>query len=197
MKPVKSRQCLCCKEPFKADKRNFRHQKYCSAPTCRQASKTASQHLWLAKPGNENYHCGPVAVARVCDWQKAHPEYRERQKIRRVSALQDDCEVQLPEPTQELPVLPLHEEIPVLPDTPALQDFIILQPLVIVGLIAHFFNLTLQDDIADTTRSLQRLGEDITNGRKQDEFFKTGHLSGAHAAGAGAVQLGGSAVGAG
>ena len=197
MKPAKSRQCLCCKESFKADTRNTRHQKYCSAPTCRKASKAASQRLWLAKPENENYHCGSVAVARVSDWQKAHPEFRERQKAKRASALQDDCHAQVTESTQELLILPILEELSVLPVPAALQDFITTQPYVFVGLIAHFFNLTLQDDIATTTRSLQRLGEDIANGRGQDEFFKTGHLFGAHTAGTGAVQLGGSAIGAG
>ena len=197
MKPAKSRQCLCCKEPFKADARNIRHQKYCSAPICRKASKAASQRAWLARPGNENYHSGPIATARVSGWQKAHPEYRERQKIKRVAALQDHCIVQVPESTQELLILPVGEAFSVLPVSPVLQDFITTQPYVFVGLIAHFFNLTLQDDIATTTRSLQKLGEDIANGRGQDEFFKTGNLFGAHAAGAGAVQLGGSALGAG
>lgn len=197
MKPAKSRQCLCCKEPFKADARNIRHQKYCSAPICRKTSKAASQRLWLAKPGNENYHCGPVAVARVSDWQKAHPEYRERQKIKRGTALQDHCNMQPSESTPEPLILPVSEEFSVLPVCPALQDFITTQPYVFVGLIAHFFNLTLQDDIANTTRSLQKLGEDIANGRGQDEFFKTGNLFEAHAAGAGTVQLGRSASGAG
>ncbi len=197
MKSAKSRQCLCCKEPFKADTRNIRHQKYCSAPLCRKASKAASQRLWLAKPVNENYHSGAIATARVSDWQKAHPEYRERQKIKRSAALQDHCIMQVPESTHELLILPVSEEISHLPVSIALQDFITMQPFVFVGLIAHFFNLTLQDDIANTTRSLQRLGEDIANGRGQDEFFKTGTLFGAHAAGAGAVQLGGSAAGAG
>jgi hypothetical protein len=97
----------------------------------------------------------------------------------------------------ELPILPSCEEISVLPVTSALQDFIVSQPYVFVGLISHFFNITLQDDIASTTRSLQKLGEDIANGRGQDEFFKTGDLFEAHSAGAGAVQLGGSALGAG
>ncbi len=197
MKPAKSRQCLCCKEPFKADTRNIRHQKYCAKPVCRKASKVASQHLWLAKPDNENYRCGEVAVARVSAWQKAHPEFRERQKAKRGSALQDDCPVQFYESKHELPALPILEELSVLPVPAALQDFITTQPYVFVGLIAHFFNLTLQDDIASTTRSLQRLGEDIANGRGKDEFFKTGDLFGAHAASTGAVQLGGSAIGAG
>jgi hypothetical protein len=183
MKPAKRRLCLCCENPFEADKRNARHQKYCSKPACRKASKAASQSLWLAKPENVNYHCGPVAVSRVSEWQKTHPEFRKRQKIKRVTALQDDCEVQVHELKQESVLLPNHEEISVLPVTPALQDFIITQPYVIVGLIAHCFNLTLQEDIANTIRSLQNLGEDIANGRGADELFKTGDLFGAHAAG--------------
>jgi hypothetical protein len=71
------------------------------------------------------------------------------------------------------------------------------QPYVFVGLIAHFFNITLQDDIASTTRSLQKLGEDIANGRGPDEFGKTGDLPRTTAPGAGAVQLVGSTSGAG
>ena len=196
MKPAKRCQCLCCKEPFKAEARNICHQKYCAKPDCRKASKAASQRLWLAK-GNENYHSGPVAVARVSAWQKAHPEFRERQKAKRRIALQDNCPVQVPESIEELPILPVQEERSILPVPVALQDFMTTQPYVFVGLIAHFFNLTLQDDIANITRSLQQLGEDISNGRGQNEFFKTGNLFGARAAGAGAIQLGGSALGAG
>jgi hypothetical protein len=153
--------------------------------------------LWLSKPENVNYHSGSVAVARVCDWQKAHPEFRERQKIKRQSALQDFCPAQAVESMQKLLIPPSHEEISVLPIPLALQDFITTQPFVFVGLLAHIFNFTLQDDIANTARSLQKLGEDISNGRGHDEFFKTGNLFGTGAAGTAAVQLGGSAIGAG
>jgi hypothetical protein len=139
----------------------------------------------MTKPENRNYHSGADAVTRVSEWQKAHPEYRARQRVKRsarAAALQDLYNVQPPESTQELLVLPESSEISVLPVQPALQDFINAQPLVFVGLISHFFNLTLQDDIANTTRSLQKLGEDIANGRKPDEFLKTDHLFRAHAA---------------
>ena len=191
MKSARSRICLCCEEQFDADRRNARHQKYCSKPTCRKASKAASQCLWSAKPENRNYHSGPEAVTRVRDWQKAHPEYRARQKVRRASALQDHCEdhcsVQVPDLKQEPTILSIPVEISVAPDLPALQDFIPTQALVFVGLIAHFFNLTLQDDIASTARSLQKLGEDIANGRAPDEFLKTAHLFGTPAADTGAI----------
>jgi hypothetical protein len=192
MKPAKSRLCLFCKEAFEADRRNAHHQKYCSKPACRKASKAASQRVWIAKPENRNYHCGPEAVMRVCAWQNEHPDYRARQKAKRAAALQDHCNAQVHELKQEPAIAPNSGEISV----PALQDFIDTQPLVFVGLIAHFFNITLQDDIANTTRILQKLGEDIANGRVPDGFVKTGDLFRTHAAGASAVQLGGSAPGA-
>lgn len=197
MKPARSRVCLCCEEAFRADRRNASHQKYCSAPACRKASKAASQRAWIAKPENRNYHSGPEAVARVRDWQTAHPEYRDRQNAKRANALQDHCSVQVHDLKQESIISPNPGEIAVAPIPPALQDFIIKQPYVFVGLIAHFFNITLQDDIASTTRSLQKLGEDIANGRGPDEFGKASDLPRAHAPGTGAVQLGGSTSGAG
>ena len=187
MKSARSRICLCCEEQFDADRRNARHQKYCSKPTCRKASKAASQRLWSDTPENRNYHSGPDAVMRVRDWQKAHPEFRERQKAKRASALQDHCIVQVPDLKRESAPLPVPAEVPSAPALPALQDFISTQALVFVGLIAHLFHFTLQDDIASTARSLQKLGEDIANGRPPDEFLKTAHLFRAHATGAGAI----------
>ena len=192
MKPAKSRLCLFCKEAFEADHRNARHQQYCSSPACRKASKAASQRLWIAKPENQNYHSGPDAVTRVRAWQNDHPEYREQQCAKRAAALQDHCNTQVLELKQELTTtVDLGEVI-----VPVLQDFTHTQPLVFIGLIAHFFNLTLQDDISSTTRILQKLGEDIANGRPPDEFVKTGDLFRTHAPGAGAVQLDRSAPGA-
>ncbi|MBC7454010.1 MAG: hypothetical protein H7335_09940 [Massilia sp.] len=192
MKPAKSRLCLCCKEAFDADRRNARHQKYCSAPACRKASKAASQRVWIAKPENRNYHSGLEAVTRVRAWQDDHPEYRERQKDKRAAALQDHCNAQVLELKQESATAADRAEV----STPALQDFIHTQPHVFIGFIAHFFNLTLQDDISSTTRILQKLGEDIANGRLPDECVKTGDLFRTPAPGAGAVQLDRSAPGA-
>jgi hypothetical protein len=39
------RKCTCCCKLFRPDPRNRRHQRYCSAPVCRAASKAASQAL--------------------------------------------------------------------------------------------------------------------------------------------------------
>jgi hypothetical protein len=184
MKRAKPRHCLNCDAAFVADPRNAHHQQYCLAPACRKASKNASQERWLAKPENLNYHSGPVAVARVQAWQVANPEFRGRQKSRRRSALQDLCPAQVIDLKQESgPVAETTKSAA----APALQDFINAQPLVFVGLISHFFNITLQDDIANTARLLQELGEDIANGRGASGTVKTDHLPRALAPGAGAI----------
>jgi hypothetical protein len=43
----------------------------------------------------------------------------------------------------------------------ALQDLLILQPAVMVGLIAQLTGFALQDDIARAARRMQQLGNDI------------------------------------
>jgi hypothetical protein len=70
--------CLCCKTLFSLDARNQRHQKYCGARACRQASKRASQRQWLQKPANQDYFRGPANVERVRQWRKQNPHYWKR-----------------------------------------------------------------------------------------------------------------------
>jgi hypothetical protein len=72
------RACANCGESFTPDARNARHQHYCAEPSCRAASKRASQAKWLAKAENRHYHRGPSAVARVQAWRQAHPGYSRR-----------------------------------------------------------------------------------------------------------------------
>ena len=59
------RKCRHCAQLFRPDPRNALHQRYCSAPACRRASKAASQRRWLAKAANRDYFRGPEHVARV------------------------------------------------------------------------------------------------------------------------------------
>ena len=72
------RKCKCCLKLFRPDPRNRHHQRYCSAPACRAASKAASQARWLTKPENQGYFRGPVNVARVQAWRSRHPGYWRR-----------------------------------------------------------------------------------------------------------------------
>ena len=197
MKCAKSHRCLWCAEAFDVDRRNVLRQKYCSAPACQKASKKASQAKWLARPENVDYHKGPVAAARVAEWKKANPELVAGQRARKAAVVQDICIAQAIELKRELAILANPAESSPAPECAVVQDFITVQPLVVIGLIAHFFNILVQEDMVSTTRRLQQLGEDIANGRSPDGCAKADNLSGASAARAGAVQLGGSAPGAG
>src|SRR5712692_9783474 len=150
-RPLTQRKCKHCQTFFAPDPRSAKRQRHCSKPECRQASKAASQHRWLQKPGNRDYFTGSTNVERVRQWRRAHPGYWRRQGSRVPHALQEDLTPQ--EPQKQSP----NEGL-----TPyALQDVFFMQPAVVVGLIAHFTGLALQEDIAATARRLQQLGHDI------------------------------------
>jgi hypothetical protein len=70
MKGPARRKCLCCKEFYRPDHRNLRHQRYCSKPACHKESKGQSQRRWLQRPENENYFRGPDNSRRVKEWRK-------------------------------------------------------------------------------------------------------------------------------
>ena len=82
------RKCKCCLKLFRPDPCNRRHQRYCSAPRCRRASKAASQARWLGKPENQRYFRDPWHAARVHAWRSRNPGYWRRVQ-RRAIALQD------------------------------------------------------------------------------------------------------------
>ena len=88
MADTERRKCKCCHKLFRPDPRNRHHQRYCAAPSCRAASKAASQARWLAAPANQDYFRGPVNVARVKEWRSRHPGYWRKRRCTR-AALQD------------------------------------------------------------------------------------------------------------
>jgi len=180
------RKCLCCKRFFDPDHRNRERQRYCSQPECRRASKSASQAAWLTQSDNHDYFRGPEHVARMQAWRAAHPGY-SRGKRRKPAPLQDGLRAQVFDSIEETSVRGESA------DTEALQDLLIAPSHspspVLVGLIAHLFEVTLQEDIAATTRRLVQLGHDVIN-RRGDEDKQTGAAARAAAPGARAVQLG-------
>jgi hypothetical protein len=150
-RPLRMRKCKHCQTFFAPDPRSAGRQRYCAAPACRQASKAASQRRWLHKPVNREYFRDPLHRERVRQWRRAHPGYGRRQASRPPPALQEDCAPQ-----------PMHNQGAEDAFTPsALQEDFFRQPAVFIGLIAHLTGLTLQEDIATTTRRLQQLGRDI------------------------------------
>jgi hypothetical protein len=176
------RKCLCCGKFFDSDHRNRERQRYCSGTACRRASKAASQAAWLAQPQNNAYFRDPVHVSRVQAWRATHPGYG-RAKAASPAPLQDSLILQVADLIEESAI---RGEMP---ESPALQD--VLNPLspILAGLIAHLFELTLQEDIASTTRRLIQLGHDVIN-RSRHEDSQTSAAPRATAPGARAVQLG-------
>jgi hypothetical protein len=144
------RKCKHCRRLFRPDPRNRRHQRYCSEPPCRAASRAASQARWLAKPENQGYFRDPWHVTRVRAWRSRNPGYWR--KLRRpATALQDVSTAQS---------IDFEAKTPNFVRSP-LQDLITTQPAILIGLIAHLVGTPLQDDIVRTTDRLLRLGQDI------------------------------------
>lgn len=179
------RKCLCCQLFFDVDRRVGERQRYCPKPDCRRASKTASQAAWLAKPHNQDYFRDPVHVARVQAWRAQHPGYN-RPKRRTSPALQDALSTQVHDCIEESPN---GGQGAGTPQTVTLQDLLAAPSPVLAGLIAHLFQVSLQDEFAATTRRLVQLGHDLIN-RSGDEDSQTSAASRAAAPSARAVQLG-------
>jgi hypothetical protein len=181
------RKCLCCGKFFFPDHRNAKRQRYCSAQPCRRASKSASQAAWLAKAGNADYFRGPVHVQRVRDWRTKHPGYARGHR-RSAAALQDRCPRQVPDAVDE------SGDRGVPPKSSsglALQDCLPRSELVLTGLVAHLFELTLQEDMAPVLRRLVQLGQGLTGvGGASDETAQARAASRPAAPRAGPVQLG-------
>lgn len=144
------RKCKHCLKLFRPDPRNHRHQRYCSIPACRRASKAASQARWLAAPENQDYFHYPEHAARVKAWRSRHPGYWRKGSSTR-TALQEVLISQ--------PIGSAGKTAKVV--VPPLQELLLAQPAVLIGLIAHLVGTPLQDDIARTTERLLRLGRDI------------------------------------
>jgi len=91
---------------------------------------------------------------RVQEWRAANPGYG-RGRPRRSLALQDPLVEQVVDSNEETAHFRTAE------GQEALQDLLGNQLVVLIGLIAHFTDSTLQDSIADTIRRLGSLGADI------------------------------------
>lgn len=165
------RKCLCCKDFFDPDPRNVNRQRYCSNAGCRLASKLASQTAWLTQPQNVDYFCGPVHVQRMQAWRLAHPGCSRAKptKPSKAVALQDSFSTQVIEFIEESSI---RAELTEPSGTAALQDLLKSPTPVLAGLIAHLFDVTLQDDIATTTGRLVQMGHDLID-RSRHENSQT------------------------
>ena len=185
-------ECLHCKELFLPDRRNWWHQKFCSKPPCRKASKAQSQSRWLSKPENRDAFRGSANVERVRQWRAKNPGYWKRSP-KGQGTLQE--------------VLPthVHEATELIKTTSPepLQDFVTSQDPLVLGLIAHLIDSPLQEVVEETTRRLLLKGQSIRNMRfgmksKGNTYAdnQTSPVSGTTSKSSAAVQLVGPAPGA-
>jgi hypothetical protein len=184
-------ECLHCKELFRPHPRNTYHQKFCSQPQCRQASKAQSQRRWLSKPQNQDYFRGSANVERIRQWRQANPGYWKRSR-KTSGTLQ---EVLNPQPIES-------QGLASKTSRPPLQDLFPTQDPLLVGLISQMIDSPLQDHIEQTTRRLILKGRDILDAKSGGKTKgnthanqKTCALCGTVAARSRTVQLGGSTLG--
>lgn len=178
MKGPARRKCLCCKELYRPDRRNLRHQRYCSKPTCRKESKAQSQRCWQQRPENQNYFRGQENSRRVREWRKRNPGYWRKKKTSVQLPLQEVCQEQVAE----------NEGINSEKASDALQEVLLKQPAVVVGLISMMTGNSLQEDIVATARVLLRKGQDILEsaipGCETTRFYDENQTSSLSATGA-------------
>ncbi len=127
MKCSAQRKCQHCKEFYLPDRRNLHHQRYCSKPFCRKQSKAESQRRWLQKPDNQSYFSGSQNSQRVKEWRKRNPGYWHKKKSAPQEPLQDLCTTQVAQ----------NEEVKRIEVSDALQEVLLMQPAVMVGLALH------------------------------------------------------------
>ena len=151
MKGSAKRKCLCCHEFYDPDPRNLRHQRYCSKPACRKESKAQSQRQWQQKPENQNYFRSPENSQRVKEWRKRNAGYRRKKKSSGQAVLQEVLRLQVAH----------NEDVNPEKTVSVLQDLLLMQPTVVVGLISMMTGSVLQEDIVSTVGVLVRKGRDI------------------------------------
>ncbi len=189
MMQARKRKCKNCHIFFLPDPRNAGRQRYCSKAGCRKASKRESQRKWLEKPQNQDYFRCPENTERVQQWREAHPKYWRRKASQPATPLQDPLTGQATDIANDSADL----------TKGALQDLLIVQPFVLLGLIAHLTGDALQDNIDTTLQRLQRLGRDIAHQQTTAQGgvygVKDSYYSASGAKGPATVQLGGPAAG--
>jgi hypothetical protein len=165
MRKTQKKKCRHCRRLFVPDYRNREKQNYCEKAPCRKESKAVSQKKWLSKPENKDYFRCPDNVERVQQWRENNLEYWKRTNLS--TALQD---LLTPQPIENKEN---NSQIDAQPQKHALQDLLMAQSPVIIGLISNLTGSALQDDIANTLLRMEQSGQEIL-------FSQTQNQGGAH-----------------
>ena len=146
----RKRKCLNCGEMYLPDPRTVDRQRHCSKAECRRASKTWRQRRWYYSEKGAEYRDPGYNKQRVQEWRRAHPGYWRRPS-KASDALQDDS------PAQDVGNQSDSGNLA----RSALQDDCLLQPPLVVGLIAQLTGSPLQDDIVMAMRRMHAHGQTI------------------------------------
>jgi len=175
-------RCVKCGDIFEPDPRNVGRQKICRKPSCKAALKAVRDRKWLAK--NPDYHQGPIHVARVKAWKRAHPGHSSRSNAKvtvqdalttqpadhsRISATSRSASGNVTAKVQDaltaqsidLRGAAAGSDAP----TAKVQDALSAQDVVLLGLIAHLSDSTVQDAVLQTRQHLLQLGLDVLSGK--------------------------------
>ncbi len=136
--------------PFIPEPRAAGRQKFCHRPACREISHATSQERWLKNKKGLAYHTGPVAVSRMQDWRKEHPQYWRRGTSAVASVKRG---------VRDLPAV--LGEFFGKDSCDALQDSWPPQVVAFVGLIAWLRGDALQDTIAADIDEIMVAGNDL------------------------------------
>lgn len=136
--------------PFIPEPRAAGRQKFCHRPACREISHVTSQERWLKNKKGRAYHTGPVAVSRMQDWRKEHPQYWRRGTSAVASVKRG---------VRDLPAVLC--EFFRKDSCDALQDSWPPQVVALVGLIAWLRGDALQDTIAADIDEIMVAGNDL------------------------------------
>jgi hypothetical protein len=148
---LRRKKCVHCEELFSPDPKSRYHQTFCAAPECKRASKAASQRRWREKLQNRNYWQGPEHVERVRAWRKA-------------KAIQDGKAPRKPK-AQSQSVASAKSWTDV--NNAVLQDDLLPQDPLIVGVISALAGSSLQDDIVIMYKHLIAKGREILSSAEQ------------------------------
>ena len=174
------RKCQCCRELYMPNARHLHDQTYCTKLECRHAGKLASHRRWYLSEKGREYRDPEENKRRVREWRKEHPKYWRHTDKGPAGALPDTKKSELVDNKEVAPSL----------KGGALQDVNFLQPALVVGLMAQLTGSALQDTIAETSRRLVLLGQDILGirpgsnpkGGRRDGHRKTSSQSSASTA---------------
>ena len=151
-KRINKRKCIVCKRYFLPDYRNKHHQKACSSSECQRTRHAISHRKWLSKPANRDYWKGSSQTNRVQQMRSNKPHYWTRTKRSKpLVPLQDTCFLEAGNQVKDR----------ALKDRNALQDLLMEQHAVTVGIKSLTSGSTLQDDIGQQRREIIQRGLDV------------------------------------